>query len=141
MPANVEPIYTLTPVITYATLAAANTGADLSTNAALVFTGSTNGSLLTSVILKYIPGTSLNTATAARLWINNGSALGTTSNNTLVTEITVAVITTSQVAATVDYAFNLPRNGLFIPNTYRAYVTIGSYGTGTLTCTGMGGHY
>jgi hypothetical protein len=140
MPANVEPIYTLTPVITTIHLAAANTGADLSSNAALIFTGSTNGSLLTSVIIKYLPGTTT-AATAARLWINNNGTLSTVANNCLITEITVAIVTTSQVAATVDYAFNLPRNGLFIPNTYRAYVTIGTYSAGTMICTGMGGHY
>ena len=130
----------MTPVATFAQIAAANTGADLSTNAALVFTGSTNGSLLTSVIIKYLPGTST-VATAARLWLNNGSALGTSTNNSLITEITVAIITTTQTAATVDYAFNMPRNGLFVPNTYRAYVTIGTYSTGTFMCCGLGGHY
>jgi hypothetical protein len=140
MAANVEPIFTLVPRINYAQLAAANTGADLSTNAALIFTGGTNGSLLVDARVKYLPGTST-VATACRLWINNGSALGTTSNNSLLTEITVNAITTTQVAGTVDNGFILPRNGLFVPNGYRVYVTVGTWSTGTFMCTGIGGDY
>lgn len=134
-----EPLYTLTPVISWAQSTTAVTGADL-TNASLIFTGSTNGSLLTSAIVKFIPGTAT-VATAARLWVNNGNTLSTTSNNTLITEITVAIFSNSQTAANVDYAFNLPRNGLFLPNSYRVYVTIGTYSTGTFMFCGMGGHY
>ena len=140
MAANVDPIFTVAPRITNAQLAAANTGADLSTNAALIFTGSTNGSLLIEARLKYLPGTST-AATAARLWINNNGTLSTTSNNSLLTEITVAAITTSQTAATADYVFQLPRSGLFVPSTYRIYVTIGTYSTGTFMVTGIGGDY
>lgn len=140
MAANVEPIFTLTPRMANAQLAAANTGADLSSNAALIFTASTNGSLLTSAIIKYLPGTNT-VATAARLWINNNGTLSTTSNNQLVTEITIAAITSSQTAATIDQAFQLPRNGLFLPNTYRVYVTIGTYSTGTFMAMGMGGDF
>lgn len=140
MAANVDPIYTQVPQIGQAQLAAANTGADLSTNAALIFTGAANGSLLTVARMKYLPGTST-VATVARLWVNNGSALGTTTNNSLLDEITVPIITTIQTAATPPYEFQMPRTGYFVPNGYRVYVTIGTYSTGTFMCFGLGGDY
>lgn len=140
MPASVEPIYTNASQVGIGQLAAANTGADLSTNAALVFTGSTNGSLLVEVRLNYLPGTST-VGTVARLWINNNGALATTTNNALVAEITVAAITTTQTAATIGGAFILPRNGLFVPANYRIYVTIGTYSTGTFMISAYGGNY
>ena len=140
MPVNTDPIFTSAPQVGIAQIAAANTGADLSTNAALIFTGATNGSLLIEARIKYLPGTST-VATAARLWINNNGTLSTTTNNSLITEVTVAAITTSQTAATADYVFILPRAGLFVPANYRVYVTIGTYSTGTFMCTGIGGNY
>jgi len=140
MAVNVDPLFTDVARIGIAQLAAANTGADLSTNAALIFTGGADGSLLVEARMKYIPGTST-VATAARLWINNNGTLSTTTNNSLLTEMTVAAITSSQTAATVDYVFLLPRAGLFVPANYRVYITIGTYSTGTFMCTGIGGDY
>lgn len=139
MAANVEPIFTLTPQIKIAQQTAAITGAVL-TGAALIFTGGTNGSLLVEARVKYLPGTST-VATVARLWLNNGSAIGTATNNTLVTEITVPAITSTQTAATLDSVFTLPRNGLFVPSSWNVYVTFGTYSTGTFMVTGIGGDY
>lgn len=140
MPANVEPVYTLTPQNGQGSLGAANTGADLSSNAALVFTGGTNGSLLVEVRIKYLPGTST-VATVARLWLNNNGTLSTTTNNSLISEITMAAITTTQVAATIDTVFQLPRNGLFLKASNRIYVTVGTWSTGTFMISAYGGDY
>lgn len=141
MPGNGTPIFARVGKIGQAQLASAVTGADL-TSAGLIFTAdSTNGSIVNEVRVKYIPGTTLNTATAFRVWINNGSALSTTTNNSLVAEITIAVITTTQTAATPDYVVPMPRGGLVLPPGYRMYATIGSYGTGTLMVSAYGGDY
>jgi hypothetical protein len=141
MPGNVQPIFARIGKVSWAQLAAANTGADLSTNAALIFTAdSTNGSIVTEVRAKYLPGTST-VATAFRVWINNGSALNTTTNNTLVAETTIPIITTSQVAGTPDYVIPMSRGGIILPASYRMYATIGTWSTGTFMISAYGGDY
>ena len=141
MAGNASPIFAKVGQVGIGTLSAANTGSDLSTNAALIFTGdATNGSIVNEVRAKYTPGTST-VATVFRVWINNGSSPGTTTNNALVSEITIAAITTSQVAATVDYVVPMPRGGLVLPPGYRLYATIGTYSTGGFQVIAIGGDY
>ena len=141
MAGNVQPIFARVGKIGIAQLAAAVTGADLSTNAGLIFTAdSTNGSVVTEVRVKYLPGTST-VATAFRVWINNSGALSTTTNNTLVAEITIPIITTSQTAATPDYVIPMSRGGIILPPSYRMYATIGTYSTGTFMVSAYGGDY
>lgn len=140
MTASTTPIFAKIGKINFAQTSTAVTGADL-TNAALIFTAdSTNGSIVNEVRVKYLPGTST-VATAFRVFINNGSAIGTTTNNTLIAEITITAITTSQTAATVDYVVPMPRGGLVLPPSYRLYATIGTYSTGTFMVTAIGGDY
>ena len=140
MPANVDPVFVAAPVIGIAHLSAANTGADLSSNAGLLVTGAANGTLVSDVRVKYLPGTNV-VATAARLYVNNGGTLSTVANNALIDEVTVAAITSSQVAMTAIYSFQLPVGGLFLPSGYKVYCTIGTYSTGTLIFTAFGGTY
>lgn len=142
MVANTDPIFSLTANVGFGQMAGANTSADFTTitNAALIFTGATNGSLLREIRYKFAPGT--NTAAAAsRVWLNNGATTATGTNNTLVGEITVPATTAATASAQVDviYAFSAP--GLFIPSSYRVYVTLGAYSTGTVYATGVGADY
>lgn len=142
MAANVDPIFSLTPNIGFGTMAGVNTSADFTTitNAALVFTGGTNGSLLREIRYKFAPGT--NTAAAAsRIWGNNGATTGTGTNNFLLGEITIPATTAATASAQVDviYAFSAP--GLFLPSGYRVYVTLGAYSTGTVYASGIGADY
>jgi hypothetical protein len=140
MPGNVQPIFARIGKIGQANIAAAVTGADL-TSAALIFTAdATNGSIVNEVRVKYIPGTNT-VATVFRIFINNGSALGTTTNNSLFTELTLAAITSSQTAATADYVVPMPRGGLVLPPGYRVYATIGTYSTGTFQVSAYGGDF
>jgi hypothetical protein len=142
MAGNISPIFARIGKINWGQLAAQNqlTG-DLSSSAALIFTAdATNGSIVTEVRWKIIPGTAT-VATAARLWINNGGALGTNTNNTLLTEITLAAFTSSHTAANPDYVMPMPRGGLILPAGYKLYATIGTYSTGTFMITAIGGDY
>lgn len=140
MPGNVQPIFARIGKIGNANIAAAVTGADL-TSAALIFTAdATNGSIVNEVRVKYIPGTST-VATAFRVFINNGSALATTTNNMLHSELTLAAITTSQTVGTADYAIIFPRGGVVLPPGYRMYATVGTYSTGTFQVSAYGGDY
>lgn len=140
MAGNATPIFARIGKIGQAQIAAAVTGADL-TSAALIFTAdATNGSIVNEVRVKYLPGTTT-AATAFRVWINNAGTLSTTTNNSLVTEITLAIITTTQVAATTDYVVAMPRGGLVLPPGYRMYATCGTYSTGTFLVSAYGGDY
>jgi len=140
MPGNVQPIFARIGKIGIGQLTAAVTGADL-TSANLIFSAdSTNGSIVNEVRVKYLPGANT-VATAFRVWINNGSALATTMNNTLVSEITIPIITSSQTSATADYAIPMSRGGIILPASYRMYATIGTYSTGTFLVSAYGGDY
>lgn len=140
MAASTTPIFAKIGRIEWGQENTAVTGADL-TNATLIFSAdATNGSIVNEVRVKYLPGTST-VATAFRVWINNGSAVDTTTNNTLIAEITVAAITTTQTAATADYVIPMPRGGLVLPPGYKLYATIGTYSTGTFMVTAIGGDY
>ena len=140
MPGNVQPIFAKVGKIGIAHTATAVTGADL-TSGALIFTAdATNGSIVREVRVKYLPGTTT-AATAFRVWINNGGTLSTVTNNALVAEITIPVITTSQTVATADFVVPLSGGGIVLPPSYKMYATIGTYSTGTFIVSAYGGDY
>lgn len=107
MPANNQPIYTLTPDTTVdnstsmpqgKTAAAADydgTGA----NNFLMHTAGANGSYVRSIIAK-AKGT--NVATVLRLYINNGSTNGTATNNGFFMEVSLPATTASATSGTAE---------------------------------------
>jgi len=140
MAGNISPIFARVGKIGQGQIAAAVTGADM-TSGTLIFTAdATNGSVVNEVRVKYLPGTST-VATAFRIFINNGSAVGTTTNNSLFAEITLGIVTTTQVAGTIDYVIAMPRGGLILPPSYRLYATCGTYSTGTWMVSAYGGDF
>ena len=140
MAGNVQPIFARVAKIGFGQITQAVTGADL-TNATLIFTAdSTNGSIVNEVRVKYLPGTST-VATAFRVWINNNGTISTTTNNSLIAEITLPIITTSQTAATSDFVIPMSRGGIVLPPSYKMYATVGTYSTGTFMVTALGGDY
>ena len=102
----------------------------------------TNGSYVQKIRFRHLPNTSTANAnnTVARVWINNGSAVGTAANSTLYDEITIALNTTSSTAASINY--ELPLN-FALPPLYAIYVTLGTAPTsGTyIQATVIGGDY
>lgn len=140
MPGNIDPIYTKVGDIQFATLAAgANNTADLTSGTnALVFTAdATNGGFLREIRVKPSPGTT-NTATAIRVWINNGSTTGTASNNILFGDFTFPAFTASTSSASPDMAYPMM---IALPPGYRVYVTTAQTATATLHFAGIGGKY
>lgn len=136
MAANTLPIFSKAPAInagaaTHQVLVAAAMTASTSftgtdANAVLAFTAdATNGSFVQKIRFKWYNtnGSGNSTATVARIWINNGSAVGTATNNTLVGEVTLPVQTYSQSAATndIDYPMNIA-----LPAGYKIYVGVGT---------------
>ena len=139
MPGNVAPIYAKVAKIGFAHLAAV-TAADL-TNAGLIFTAdATNGSIVNEVRIKYRAGTST-VATVFRLWINNNSTISTATNNMLIYELSLPAITTTNTAATGDFAIPMSRGGIALPPSYKLYAAIATWSTGAIIATAFGGDY
>lgn len=126
MPANTAPIFSLNGAVEFTSvMSLANTGHVSGTTSYMVFSASTNGSYVQKIRFRHLPNTATaNTnATVARVWINNGSAVGTAANSTLFDEITIAANTTSSVAASINY--ELPLN-FALPPSFALYVTLGT---------------
>lgn len=139
MPSNTTPIFTRVADIQWSISAnTANTTTDLTAGTSyLVYTAdATNGGYVQKIRFRSL-GTTTN-ATVARIWINNGSATSTQSNNTLWDEITLPATTVSQVAALANY--ELPLN-FALPPGYRLYVTLGTGTTSGWDVIVIGGKY
>lgn len=119
---------------TFTTAAANYTGAD-GTHNKLVFTAGANGGFLQRLRFKAI-GT--NTATVARIFINNGSANTTATNNSFYGETSLPATTASNTAATVeiDYPMNFA-----LPPGWRIYVGLATTVAAGWVCTPIAGEY
>lgn len=145
MPANTAPIWTLTPRIGWGStdgdggsagpLKTANTAKDGTGTVLTIFTAGANGSFIQAVRFR-AAGT--NTATVARIFINNGGVNSTLANNILVDEITLTGTTLSEVAATSLY--EQPLN-FAINASYKVMVTIGTTVAAGYCVSCIGGDY
>ena len=139
MPANTNPIFTLTPAVGWGAtpVLTANTNKDgIGSNQITAFTGGANGSFVQRLRLKAAGSTT--SATVIRIFINNGSSIGTAANNILFDEISVPAITLTETAATA--VFEVPLN-FAIPAGYVIFVTTGTTITNGLFVSVVGGDY
>ena len=124
MVANVDPIYSRTADIQWATVlvTAGNTSKDLTAGTSyLVFTAdAAEGGWVGSLIAR-AAGT--NPATVLRVFINNGSTTGTAANNILRYELTLPATTINEAAQLAPYELAL---NIALPPGYKIYVTIGT---------------
>lgn len=138
MPANINPVYPVTPnvpVMTGGSITAANTGLDGSGTLILIFTAGANGSRIDRIRAN-AQGT--NTASRASVFVNNGSATGSTTT-TLYGDFSLPGTTLSQVASfsqNIDYIMDLP-----LPAAWRVYVCIGTAVAAGWLFLGIGGDY
>ena len=142
MAANTSPIYTRLPDIQWVeSIVTANNTLDLSSGTSyLVWTAdATEGGYLREIRIKANPAANT-AATVARIWINNGSALGTALNSAFFTEAGIPATTASATNPNPDIV--IPIN-MAVPPSYRFYLTIGTApgGSGEFTATGIGGKY
>lgn len=142
MPASTTPIFANQGKVQWATINAANVSSVL-TNAQPVFTAnSQNGSIVNEVRVKFAPSSGATTsATAFRLFVNNGGTPDGVANNTMIAEITIPAMTASNTASLPDYVIPMPRGGLVLPPSYRLYGAVATYSAGIFTVTGIGGDY
>lgn len=146
MAANTSPIYSLLGSIQWGTVATANTAKNGTGTVVTIFTAdATNGGRVERVRFRAL-GT--NTATVARIFINNGSDPTTATNNTLYAEITLPATTLSEVAALVLQEIPNPLNiidmsgfPLVLPPGYKLNVTIGTTVAAGYAVTAVGGKY
>jgi hypothetical protein len=128
MPANTAPIFSIAGSVStdnttgmhQGITAAANdyTGAGASNS--LVFTAATDGSFIQRLRFK-AKGT--NVATVMRIFLNNGLANTTATNNTFYGEISLPATTASSTAATVDIDYPL---NFALPGGFRIYCGLGT---------------
>lgn len=138
MPANTSPIYTLTPNfggIGNSEIKTANTAKDGTGTVVTAFTAGSNGSFVQSVRFRAL-GT--NIATVARMFVNNGSATSTATNNALRDEITLSATTLSETSATSTY--EIPVNH-YLPAGYKLTFTVGTTVAAGYFITVIGGDY
>lgn len=107
-----------------------------STQAVLVFTADpTNGSFLQKLRWKAL-GT--NTASVARMWINNGGTPATAANNAFYGEMSLPGTTAILTAMTIDLDY--PMN-IALPAGFRVYVGCATAVAAGWVCVAVGGNY
>lgn len=145
MTANTQPIFPLTPKVSWATLTTANTAKDGTGTVATVFTAGADGSRIDQIKVRAL-GT--NVATVMRFFVNNGSTNATAANNSLIHEATIASTTLSETAALVDNNITITVNTTetvppipYLPANHRILVTIGTTVAAGLAVTVHGADY
>lgn len=142
MVANTSPIYSRTPDIQWiGGIDTANTGADLTSGTSyLVFTAdATEGGFLREIRIKPDPDANTGT-TVVRIWINNGSSLGTAANSAIFAELALPATVAGNTVARPD--FSIPMN-VALPPGYRIYLTLGQGpgGGSAFNATAIAGKY
>lgn len=136
MPANTAPIFVATPKTWFvASGTSANTNLDGTGTVVTLVTAGASGSFVEKIRITHL-GT--NVASVLRLFVNNGSANTTASNNALLKEVTLAACTVSQTAASVAYEVTL---NLSLAATYKLNCTIGTAMAAGAAIEAEGGDY
>lgn len=145
MAQNITPIFSIkgsvgtdnstTMASTFTTAAADYTGATATNNKQVWLADATNGGFIQRLRFKAI-GT--NIASVARVFINNGSANTTASNNEFYGEISLPATTAIATSATVeiDYPMNFA-----LPAGFKIFVGLGTTVAAGWVCVGIGGAY
>ena len=145
MAANTSPIFTNVPKISWGKVSAADGSSDgTDADVVLVFTAdATDGSYLQKLLFtpRSTAGSTSTSATAARVYLNNGSSVGTGTNNVLIGELTFAAINVNLTSTTGIQTFTFPMN-IQIPPGYRIYVGLTAVAANTnWDVVALGGDY
>jgi hypothetical protein len=137
MAANTTANFPVTPKIGVGSIiATANTALDGTGTVATLFTAGSNGSKVDYILIKHT-GTSV--ATLVRIFINNGGATSTASNNSLFMDQLIPAYTLSQVASQPnEYTIGLD---IALPAGYKITATVGTTVAAGLVFSVHGGDY
>lgn len=142
--ANTDPIYSRrgsvsnnsTTGMNQLVTAAANDYTGIDADVSLIFTAdATNGSFVQRIRFK-AGGT--NVASVARIYINNGSAPTTATNNTFYGEVSLPATTAIATAATVEIDYPM---GFALPPGFRLYFGLGTAVAAGWVATVIAGDY
>ena len=106
-----------------------------SANHVLAFTAGAQGAYLKKI--KFV-ATGTNTATVARIYLNNGSVNTTAANNQLIGQISLPGTTAINTAATTEPEYTLE---FAIPASFRIYIGLGTTVAALWVPTVYGGNY
>jgi hypothetical protein len=134
---NVEPIFPRIPNVSWTdAILTANTTKDLSSGTVtLAFTAGADGSFVESITGQPL-GT--NVASVARVFLNNGGATTTATNNSYIGQIALPATTNSEVAEVPSVSLAINKA---IPAGYRLYIVIGTTVAAGWEFTVWGGDY
>lgn len=134
---NVEPIFPKVPHVSWTdAILTANTTKDGSAGTVtLAFTAGADGSFVESITGQPL-GT--NVASLARVFLNNGAATTTATNNTLIGQIGLPAVTLVENAEIAAVSLNINRA---IPAGYRLYIVLGTTVAAGWEFTVWGGDY
>jgi hypothetical protein len=125
--ANKSPIFTLTPRNGFAKVTGVDGSMDgTDADVKLVFTAqAVDGSFLQRLIAQPISssGSTTTSAAALRIYMNNGSSVGTAANNQLIKEWSLAAITVNVAATVMSTGYEIPLNFQLAPG-YAIYVGV-----------------
>jgi hypothetical protein len=143
MAANNNPIYTkkgnltnnggTTMVSGMVTATGDYTG--VSANHVLAHTAGADGSYIKRI--KFV-ATGSNTASVARVYLNNGSSNTTAANNQLIAQLSLPGTTASNIVATAEPEYSLE---MMIPPSFRIYIGLGTTVAATWIPTCIAGDY
>lgn len=120
------PIFSATPQISWAKVTAADTSTDgTDADVQLIFTAGASGSFLNKIVLVPIStsGSTTTSAAAIRIYVNNGSSVGTAANNVLRYEQSVAAVSVNTAATTAAAEIVIPFNEQ-VKASYRYYIGV-----------------
>ena len=140
MAQNTSPIYPLVPNVGIGVISSANTAMDGTGTVVTIFTAGSNGSLVTSCLIK-AAGTSAQTV--IRLFLNNGSSNTTATNNTLIMDYSLpnTTVAVSSVIYLPNPSFEIPLN-MNLPANWTILATLGTAtGGGNWALTVFGGNF
>ncbi len=134
MAANTTPIFTGIPRNGFAKVTGVDGSQDgTDADVKLVFTAdATDGSFLQRLILQPIStsGSTNTSAAAARIYLNNGSTVGTASNNSLFKEWSLAVTAVNVAGTSASLGYEIPINIQLAPG-YAIYVGVSAMAANT----------
>ena len=144
MAGNIDPIYSKAGSVSnnastgmnQLVLTAANDYTGISANTSLIFTAdATNGSYVQRIRFK-AGGT--NVASVARIFINNGAAATTATNNVFYGELALPATTAIATTSTLDLDYPL---NFALPAGFRIYMGLGTTVAAGWVCTVIAGNY
>lgn len=144
MAANTTPIYPHTPNFSGGKVLTADGTASknhdgTSASAVLLFTAGADGARVDEITALHL-GT--NIATALRIFVNNGSAATTATNNFLYKDVTAAANAISEVAGITPISIlSADTSALILPAGYKLYATVGTTIATGLQVNVVGGDY